>query len=60
MLKKYQVEFSSNEIDLLSGSLPGRDKGEKKRLNIGRLYDQKYNILLTKIYKSVDVHENDG
>ena len=60
MLKKFQVEFSPNEIDLLSSSLPGRDKGEKKRLNIGRMYDQKYNILLTRIYKSVDVHENDG
>jgi hypothetical protein len=44
----------------MSNSLPGRDKGEQKRINIGRLYDQKYNILLNKIYKSVDVHENDG
>jgi hypothetical protein len=45
---------------LLSSSFPGRDKGEKKRINIGRLYDQKYNIMMTKIYKNVDVHDNDG
>jgi hypothetical protein len=44
----------------ISRSFPGRDNGEKKRINIGKLYDQKYNIMLSKIYKNLDVHENDG
>ena len=44
----------------ISSSFPGRDNGEKKRINIGKLYDQKYNIMLSKIYKNLDVHENDG
>jgi len=47
-------------MEVISSSFPGRDNGEKKRINIGKLYDQKYNIMLSKIYKNLDVHENDG
>ena len=41
-------------------ALPSRDEGTKRRINISRLYDQKYNMKLTKLYNKVDVHENDG
>lgn len=41
-------------------AIPGRDEGVKKRINIAKLYDQKYNMKLNKLYQKVDVHENDG
>jgi hypothetical protein len=44
----------------LIDSFPGRDEGTKKRITVARLYDQKYNMLLSKAYQKVDVHENDG
>lgn len=45
---------------MLLDSFPGRDEGSRKRLNISRIYEQKYNMKLSKIYQRVDVHENDG
>lgn len=45
---------------MLLYSFPGRNEGEKKRLNVSKLYDQRYNMMLSKIYKGVDVHDNDG
>ena len=45
---------------MLIECFPGRDEGDRKRVNIGRLYDHKYEVMLSKIYQKVDVHENDG
>lgn len=50
---------NEDELNLLE-SFPGRDEGSKKRINIARLYDQKYNMMLSKMYQRIDVHENDG
>lgn len=44
----------------LQESFPGRDEGTRKRINIARLYDQKYNMMLSKMYQQIDVHDNDG
>lgn len=40
-------------------SFPGLNEGEKKRLNIARLYDQKYSILNSKMYEKVNVFVSD-
>jgi len=45
---------------MLVDCFPGRDEGERKRVNIGRLYDHKFEAMLSKVYQRVDVHENDG
>jgi hypothetical protein len=45
---------------MILDSFPGRDEGDKKRVNVSRLYDHKYTMMLQKIYQKVDVHENDG
>ena len=57
----YGITLSPSDSTNLLDSFPGRDEGPKKRLNVARLlYDQKYNLLLKKMYEKVDVHENDG
>lgn len=60
VLKKYRVELSEKDKEHLMNSFPGRDEGSRKRINIARLYDQKYNMMLSSLYQKVDVHENDG
>ena len=45
---------------MLSDSFPGRDEGQRKRVIISKIYDYKYNMMVSKIYKKVDVHDNDG
>ena len=59
MLKRFGVEITEKEKEMVLECFPGRDEGEHKRVNIGRLYDQKYQAMLAKIYQKVDVHEND-
>lgn len=58
-MSKFHIELSSNDRDSLIRAFPGRDEGARKRINISKLYDQKYNLMLRKLYKQVDVHEND-
>jgi hypothetical protein len=41
-------------------SFPGRNEGDIKRINIARLYDQKYIILNSKMYEKVNVFVSDG
>jgi len=52
--------LSEEEKHNLLDSFPGRDEGNKKRINLFRLYDQKYNMLMQKMYTKVDCYENDG
>lgn len=58
--EKYNVKISEAQYMNLLKSFPGRDEGAQKRVNIMRIYDQKYNMLLNKMYQKVDVHEDDG
>jgi len=60
VLKRFKIELSEKEKEMLIECFPGRDEGDRKRVNIGRLYDHKYEVMLSKIYQKVDVHENDG
>lgn len=60
VLKKFNLEMSKSKQEMLLDAFPGRDEGEKRRINISRLYDHKYSVKLQKIYQKVDVHDNDG
>ena len=33
--------------------------GDEHKINVARIYDQKYNIIQEKVYKKIDVYEND-
>jgi hypothetical protein len=49
----------SDKAKILS-SFPGHETPGVKMLNIARIYDQKYNNLLSKMYGRVDVTELEG
>jgi len=62
ILDKYGVRLNSEEREQLLHSFPGKEGGDDankygKRINIARIYDQKYNIILEQMYKRVDVAE---
>ena len=58
VLNKYGYEMAEQEQEVIGDAYPGIDEGEKKKLNIARLYDQKYNLVMNKMYHKVDVHDN--
>jgi hypothetical protein len=58
VVNKYNYKISTKEMEILLDSYPGIDEGTKRRLNVSRLYDQKYNLVMKKMYHKVDVHEN--
>ena len=60
ILNKFKFKLTPLDRQELELSFPGRDEGQRKRINIGRIYDQKYNMLINKVYKKVNVHENTG
>ena len=60
LLKRFNIDLNDKEKDMLTDSFPGRDEGQRKRVNVSRLYDHKYNMQLSKAYQKVDVHDNDG
>ena len=60
VLEKFKVTLSAPEKEKLLLAFPGRVEGTRSRVNIAKLYDQKYNLQLRKLYQKVDVHENDG
>jgi hypothetical protein len=39
ILKKFKVELPEKEQTQILDSIPGRDEGNKRRINIARLYD---------------------
>ena len=52
--------MNKEEEESILESFPAGDDHKRLRINVGRLYDQKYSILLSKLYKKVDVQEDDG
>ena len=60
ILSRYKLELSTIEKDRLIKVFPARDDGSRKAINVTKLYDQKYNIMLKKLYNKLDIHENDG
>lgn len=62
ILDKYGISLSRDEKNSILTSFPGLESinSEDKRINIARIYDQKYNIILAKMYKKVDVTTFEG
>lgn len=60
VLKKFKIALTNKEQAMILDAFPGRDEGDRRRVNVGKLYDHKYDMMLQRIYQKVDVHENDG
>jgi Ca2+-binding EF-hand superfamily protein len=61
ILRKYGAPISENEMLAIAKAFPGKQGGEKGiRLNVSRLYDQKFNIIQEKLYNSVDCMKIDA
>jgi len=50
--------MTPNDKSLLIKTFPGRNEGLKIRINIAKLYDVHYNNRMTKVYKGVEVGDN--
>eukprot|EP00347_Sterkiella_histriomuscorum_P012608 403367915 len=57
--QKYAVVMSEHQKQLLLDTFPGRNEGEKFRLNISKLYEVRYNDKLKKIYVKIKMSETD-
>lgn len=60
LMHRYKVDITTEERERLVQVFPAGEENGRQRFNIGKLYDQKYNMMLSKLYQKVDVHENDG
>ena len=60
LMHRYKVNITTEERERLVQVFPAGEENGRQRFNIGKLYDQKYNMMLSKLYQKVDVHENDG
>jgi len=61
IVAKFGGKLTKEEKDALIQSFPGQEGGDKgPRLNIARIYDQKYNNTLKEMYKQVDVENTMG
>jgi len=59
--EKFGVKLSSEDKNELLLSFPGMEGADQAaRMNIARIYDQKYNIILDKMYHKVDVNNFEG
>lgn len=61
ILEKHGYKINKQEQKDLLKSFPGMEGGDNSiRINIARIYDQKYNIILDKMYNKVDVTDMEG
>ena len=61
ILDKYGYKISKKEQNDILTSFPGMEGGDGSiRINIARIYDQKYSIILDKMYEKVDVADMEG
>ncbi|CDW71437.1 ef-hand calcium-binding domain-containing protein 6 [Stylonychia lemnae] len=59
ILNQYGVTLSEHKKQLLLDTFPGRNEGERMRVNIGKLYEVRYNDKLKKIYFKIKMQETD-
>jgi len=52
--------FQHELLEAFPVKVSGDEDGGTQRLNIARIYDQKYNIILDKMYNKVDVADFEG
>jgi len=43
VIKRFGINIKEEDKQNLIDALPGKDDGQRKRLNISKLFDQKYN-----------------
>lgn len=62
IIDKSGVNLSKDEKSYLLEAFPGQEGGEDNslRINVARIYDQKYNVILEKMYSKVDVANFEG
>lgn len=60
ILEKYGVKLRPEDQEKILMVFPAGDSAEGKLINIARIYDQKYNLLLQKFYKKLDVSDVQG
>lgn len=54
----FNVSLSKFEKTSLLAAFPGKEGGcQGVRINISRIFDQKYNIMLNKLYNKVDMNK---
>lgn len=56
ILENFGVTLKEADKENISLALPGKESNESEdqMINISKIYDQKYTILLDKMYKKVD------
>ena len=60
ILLKFGADISEKEMKTIGKAFPGKQGGLKgTRLNVSRIYDQKFNIILEKLYNDVDCKKID-
>ena len=61
ILKVFGVNLPQKERVCILKALPGKERGAKgDKINISRIYDQKFSIILENMYKQVDVYNTNG
>lgn len=56
ILDQFNVTIKEIDLENIALALPGRESNdsEEQMINISKIYDQKYTILLDQMYKKVD------
>lgn len=57
--EQFSVHVSEQDKELLKKTFPGRNEGERVRINISSLYDVNYSNKINKVYRSVNMAEGD-
>ena len=55
IIKKFKIQISKNELNSILLSFPGKEGDQGKRIDITRLFDQKYAVILQSMYRKIDV-----
>ena len=55
----FRLKFRDDQYNLLYESFPGRSEGKRLRLNVGRFYDLKVNMMQNKAYEKIDANLDD-
>ena len=59
IIANFGVILSDDKKQLLLDTFPGRFEGDRPRINIGKLYEVRYNDKLKKIYYKIQMGETD-
>ena len=60
VLNRFKINLPIEDKEKLIQSLPGLSEDGRYRINLSKLYDQKYTIAIKNLYQKVDFHDNEG